>query len=99
MNTTTCDIRRANRGISAEVDPRDYPDPCELLEREIAARKKAKAAGILKESTPWMPEDVEFLRKNYNSMTTLQIAEKLGRDPKSVENKIYRLGLRKHANQ
>jgi len=98
VNTTTCEMRRACRGISVEVDPADYPDPAELLERQIEAKRKLKEAGILKEPRPWTPEDIEFLKENYGSMTVLQISEKLGRDLKSTENKAYRLGLRKHTS-
>jgi len=38
-------MRRACRGISVEVDTRDYPDPAEIIERQIESRKKMRKAG------------------------------------------------------
>lgn len=38
-------------------------------------------------------KEVDFIENNYKNMTARQIAEKLNRNHKSVEQKILRLGL------
>ena len=40
-------------------------------------------------------KEVDFIENNYKNMTARQIAEKLNRNHKSVEQKILRLGLTK----
>ena len=43
----------------------------------------------------WTSKEIEFLTENYGSKSTLEIARHLKMDVKRVENKAYRIGLRK----
>src|SRR5690625_6060025 len=43
----------------------------------------------------WTIKEENFLKKNYRSMTALELAEKLNRTTDSVKTKVKRLGLRK----
>ncbi len=49
-------------------------------------------------STRWKPEEVEFLRSNYESKTDRQIALEIGRAASAVTMKRMDLGLRKAAS-
>jgi len=54
------------------------------------AKKAAK-----KRPVPWAKKDVSALRKSYSSTSNKEIASKLGRTEKAIEQKASRLGLKK----
>jgi hypothetical protein len=76
-----------------KTKPEDWDFEKEIMKqiREEEIRKRQ-----LREQRNWKPHEITFLKQNYGSMTILRIAEHLKRDVKSVENKVYRLGLRKN---
>ena len=43
----------------------------------------------------WRPEELELLRKKYDTESNLEISKKLGRSVKSVVSKAHHLGLKK----
>lgn len=45
----------------------------------------------------WTPEEIAFLRENYQTMEYAEIAKILGKTAAAVRNKCYKLGLRKQA--
>jgi hypothetical protein len=47
----------------------------------------------------WSEKEVKFLKKNYTSMTNRELAESLGRSLDSLERKLYRLDLKKTAEE
>ena len=54
------------------------------------AKKAAK-----KRPVPWAKKDVSALKKSYSSTSNKEIASKLGRTEKAIEQKAASLGLRK----
>lgn len=48
------------------------------------------------EKRSWTPEDMEFLKANFGTMSTKELAEKLGITESSVNNKLRRLKLKRN---
>jgi transposase len=44
----------------------------------------------------WTHDDMEFLRANYGTMSTKELAEKLGISESSINNKLRRLKLKRN---
>ena len=51
--------------------------------------KRKQKAGV------WSKDEVKLLKKMFRSTSTKEVAEKLGRDVNSVQNKARALGLKK----
>jgi len=48
-----------------------------------------------KKSRPWAKEEVSALKKSYSSTSNKEIASKIGRTKKAIEQKAASLGLKK----
>ena len=48
-----------------------------------------------KKPVPWTKKDVSALKKSYSSTSNKEIASRLGRTEKAIEQKAARLGLKK----
>ena len=42
---------------------------------------------------PWTPDEEKYLRENWFKKFNKEIAKKLGRTPRAVANKAYRMAL------
>jgi len=51
--------------------------------------------GAKKRPIPWAKKDVSALKKSYSSTSNKEIASKLGRTEKAIEQEASRLGLKK----
>ena len=49
----------------------------------------------MRQLIPWSKGDLEYLAEHHGKLSTLEMAEHLGRDAKQVYNKIYNMGLSK----
>jgi len=58
---------------------------------------KAQELGLYRRkpvpARPWSPDEEDFLRKHWRSLTARELAKRLGRSYHSVRNKLHKLGL------
>ena len=62
-------------------------------------RQKANKMGLKKRDAyrPWTKDEMDLFAKLYTNVSTKEIADKLGRSAKALEQKAHQMGIRKAA--